>query len=263
MSVTYPIYPNTVFPDAIQTFAKYLDITQSDAVIYNSAIEAMIAGNLTQAQALLNSIPNVNQKALTAEKLNRITDTVQALQQYYAQDIDVKVAGYQTTWEDIINKFQYKGVWAAGAYNRNNMVSYASNEPATDKALYLYIATKDISSSVGNPYTDYESAISAGTTPNWYRITIRGRQGASGASQSAVSFKFIWDSLTNYTVNDIVVYENKWWIAITSNINVTPSESTAQWALMLDGDLVSQYPVQANQPMNNEQMIGDLWFQLI
>lgn len=263
MSITYPNYPNTVFPDALQVFETYMDVTQNDVSIYNQAMEAINNNELTKAQNLINTIPNIQQKALTAEKLNIIIDTIQALQQYYNTDLDSKVATYQATWQTIINKFAYKGVWTQGQYAKNNMVSYSSNISGTDQTLYLYIATTDIASNISNPYADYENAISAGTTPNWYRITIRGKQGESGAGADSVSFRFQWDNATNYNVNDIVVYNNSWWIALNSNQGVEPTANSENWELVLNGNSTSVYPVQSDPPELSSINVGELWFEII
>lgn len=261
MSITYPQYPNTSFPDAIQTFTEYLDITQSDVSAYNAAIEAMLKGDLSQAQSLLSFIPDIDKKVLTAEKLNMLTDTIQALQDFYVKDITPKLTEYQTRWEAVINQFSYMGTWTNKDYKKNSMVSYGATGVGVDKTLYLYIATKDINNS-SNPYDDYENAIATSTTPNWFRLTIKGSRGDSGGGQGEVVFRFNWNPTETYQVNDIVVYDNRWWIALKENTNVVPSVNGLDWSVMLESNIVATYPVQANQPANDVQKVGDLWFQL-
>lgn len=262
MSITYPNFPNTVFPDAMQTFVKYLDITQSDAAIYDAAVQAMVDGNLMQAQNLLNTIPNIGQKAITAEKLNTLIDTVQALQQFYNTDLSSTLDQYQVTWRNYIDRFKYIGDWQSGtAYLKNSMVSYASTQLGTDQRKYLYIAVKDIQSSTTNPFVDERDN---GVQSNWRRLVVKGEQGQSGASQDAVSFRFAWEGNATYNINDIVVYDNDWWVATVDGVlGVPPSLSASQWRLMLSGNLVAQYPVQSAQPADSAQKVGDLWFQLI
>lgn len=261
MSITYPQYPNTSFPDAIQTFTEYLDITQSDVSAYNAAIEAMLKGDLSQAQSLLSFIPDIDKKVLTAEKLNMMTDTIQALQDFYEKDITTKLEEYQTRWEAVINQFSYMGTWTNKVYKKNSMVSYGATGVGVDRTLYLYIATKDINSG-SNPYDDYENAIATSVTPNWFRLTIKGSRGDSGGGQGEVVFRFNWNSTETYQVNDIVVYDNRWWIALKENTNVVPSVNGLDWSVMLESNIVATYPVQANQPANDVQKVGDLWFQL-
>lgn len=264
MSQTFPEFSNTTFPDAIQTFDKYIDITQDDVERYNAATEAMLAGNLKLAQQLINSIPNIGQKALTSNKLNTLIDTVQALEKYFSTSGFESVANsYQTNWENYINRFKYVGVWNNTTdYKMNNMVSFSSAVSGTDTTLYLYIATQDVSSGAINPYQSYQNYIDSQAYPLWYRITIKGQDGESGAGPNSVAFRYEWSDSLSYVVNDIVVYENGWWIALQPNTNSVPAVGNANWELIvnLSGN-IKQYPVTSTQPSTQE--VGDLWFQIV
>ena len=68
MSQTYPQFPDTSFPDAIQVLSRYLDITQNDLSKYNSYIEYITQGNLNAAQNVLATMDDYANKTLTAEK---------------------------------------------------------------------------------------------------------------------------------------------------------------------------------------------------
>ena len=112
MSQTYPQFPDTSFPDAIQVLSRYLDITQNDLSKYNSYIEYITQGNLNAAQNVLATMDDYANKTLTAEKLNKITDTVMAVQTLYTGDEwQTKVEDKQNEWLDIINQFNYLGTW--------------------------------------------------------------------------------------------------------------------------------------------------------
>lgn len=265
MSVTFPQYPNTTFPDVIQTFDTYVNITQDDVERYEAAQRAMLSGNLTMAQNMLNSIPNIKQKALTSEKLNTLIDTVQALEEVFSNEgFENTLTTYQNNWKAYINQFQYIGDWNNTTnYVKNNMVSYISTVPNTDETKYLYIAMVDQPSSQAvNPYQNYEDTFAQGEQGVWYRITIRGKAGESGASASSVSFRYGWNDTTNYIINDIVVSDNGWWVALQPNVNSKPSITNPDWELIIEmTGGVAQYPVQAEQPTNQE--IGDLWFQIV
>ena len=53
------IYPNTLFPDSIQTLPQFTDLTSEDESNYLSYLQAIIAGNLTNANYYLSLInPN-------------------------------------------------------------------------------------------------------------------------------------------------------------------------------------------------------------
>ena len=266
MSKTYSQFPNTTFPDAIQSFDKYVDITQDDVVRYQSAIQAMLSGNLTMAQNLLNSIPNIKQKALTSEKLNTLIDTVQALELVFQSgEIQKVITPLQSQWQEYIDRFRYVGEWKNTTnYVKNNMVSYSSSAPNTDGTKYLYIAVNNQNSgaTAQNPYENYESTFAQGSAGIWYRITIRGQDGESGASATSVSFRYAWSDTESYVKNDIVVSDNGWWIATQPNQGSKPSPDNNNWELIVAmGGGMAQYPVQANQPTS--QNVGELWFQIV
>lgn len=261
MSKSYPQFPNTVFPDAIQPLTLYEDITQQDVYNYLQAINAYMNGQLTSASNNLNSIANLDKKAITAEKMNTLLDTVAALQEYYqGGNFDEIVAGKQEEWEEILNHFEYKGVWSSSVtYVKNNMVSYTLTGDNTDQHRYLYICTADQIVGGSNPYTDFEEN---STNPTWFRITIVGKNGDSGADSNTVSFTYEWNNTTTYQANDIAVYDNQWWLALQENVGVEPTEGS-YWTSVMNINTVKQYPVQAEEPSNSAQEIGDLWFQVI
>ena len=74
----------TVFPNEIQTFPNMIDIQPTDGSLVNQYQTAMEAGNLTEAQAILVQIPEYQNKFVNADLLNTINDTVEAMQQYFA-----------------------------------------------------------------------------------------------------------------------------------------------------------------------------------
>ena len=48
------IYPNTLFPDSIQTLPQFTDLTSEDESNYLSYLQAIIAGNLANANYYLS-----------------------------------------------------------------------------------------------------------------------------------------------------------------------------------------------------------------
>ena len=73
----------TLFPNAIQTFPQMIDLTASDGALAQQYQAAMQAGNLALAKQILSQIPNSQNKIITADYLNTITDTVIAVEQYF------------------------------------------------------------------------------------------------------------------------------------------------------------------------------------
>lgn len=301
MSQTYPQFPDTSFPDAVQVLSKYLDITQSDLSKYNSYIEYITQGNLNAAQNVLATMDDYVNKTITAEKLNKITDTVMAIQTLYTgEEWQNRVQTKQNEWLAIINQFNYVGNWnilgtwstttnytagdivlynnmvwqavsnsigqvpTTGAtywtqtYKKNTMVGFAATVQATDPTFYLYIATKDITTSV-TPYVDYLTAINNGAVPQWFRLTIRGVRGEPGVG---MNFSFDWNKDTLYDANTIVVHNNQWWSCLEQNQNNEPTLESPYWQLELSVN-TAKIPIQPVQPATAAQQVGDLWFEVI
>ena len=73
----------TSFPNALQTFPQMIDLLASDGSLAQQYQTAMQAGNLTLAKQILAQIPNTQNKIITADYLNTITDTVVAVEKYF------------------------------------------------------------------------------------------------------------------------------------------------------------------------------------
>lgn len=75
----------TDFPQRIQTFPNFQDITATDAALVKQYQQAMEDGNIAQANQYLSQITNYNNKIINAELMNTIVDTTEAVQEYYEQ----------------------------------------------------------------------------------------------------------------------------------------------------------------------------------
>ena len=74
---------STLFPNAIQTFPRMIDLLASDGAMAQQYQAAMQAGNLTLAKQILDQIPNSQSKIITADYLNTINDTLVAVERYF------------------------------------------------------------------------------------------------------------------------------------------------------------------------------------
>lgn len=73
----------TTFPDEIQTFPQMFDVMPVDGKKLKAYQEYMQNGLYSQAQQTLRTIDNWKQKVITANYLNTLFDTCEALQEYY------------------------------------------------------------------------------------------------------------------------------------------------------------------------------------
>ena len=241
MSLSYPDLNLTNFPEAVDVFVQMLDIVASDSTNLAEYQSAMEAGNIIQAHEALANITNGAQKLLTAEKINKIFNSVEALERFLASDIVPYITQLQTNWQAEINKFIYRGNYSSStSYVVNNIVSYT-----VGAYKYLYIC---IQNAKGKAPTN---------TTYWQQLTIVGLQGISG---EAMSFLYEWSAVTEYVAQDCVSYNGKLWGCLQTNTNSAPSSTNTNWEELMSIDPV-QYPVQASEPVSQE--VGDLWFQVV
>ncbi len=74
----------TTFPNSIQNFTDMVDISSTDGSKVEQFMGYMNSGDIASANTVLRTIPNYDQKILTAERMNTVTDTCYAVQKYFA-----------------------------------------------------------------------------------------------------------------------------------------------------------------------------------
>lgn len=75
----------TNFPDAKDVFPTMKDVAAADAILLSQYQAAIQAGNIAKAKQLLTQITDGDKKVITAEYLNNIKDSMDALETYYLQ----------------------------------------------------------------------------------------------------------------------------------------------------------------------------------
>ena len=239
MSTLYKDLNLTVFPEGVDTFTQWLDITASDGPLIRQYTEAMNNGNTVLANQILAQIPSGTQKIIKANDLNKLTQGMLAVERFYETDIKPYVEEKQTVWERLINRFEYKGVWSSGtSYEKTNLVSYTQFGME-----FMYIATKD--SPVGTPVTN---------TAYWRVFTIQGLPGQSG---EGFVYRKEWTPFVRYSANDAVTYSGALWGAIKPSQGVEPGPNSDTWKVIMLLK-ATKYPIQDTEPQG--QTAGDLWF---
>lgn len=242
MSVLYPSLSNTTFPNTIQSFVTFLNITPTDASLIQKYQLAVQSGNMEEAESIFGQIRNGNQKIIDATKLNTLVDTTVALENFFKTDVFPYIDVKQNEWQNIINLFNYKGVYSpVTTYVKNNFVTFAYNGVE-----YVYIATE-------NPPVGVDPTNAA----YWRNLSVRGEKGDSGVG---MSFLYAWDSTVHYSVQNVVTYGNYVWGATKENQNQAPFEGSEYWSNI--GTIRPRViPVTSSYPALQET--GDLWFRVL
>lgn len=239
MSQTYVDLTLTNFPESVDDFLTFLNITAADGPLIMQYQQAMELGNISLANQILEQIPAGTQKVITSATLNKLTEAIQAVERFYSTDIQPYVDNLQKTWLTTIQQFEYKGAWSGSeSYVENNLVTYS-----VSGLTLVYLA-------IGNP--------PIGTPPSntsyWQILTLQGQPGPSG---EGLSYRQTWSSSTPYYTNDAVTYNGNLYMALQDSQNQDPETATDYWKLVMTlGSTV--YPIQADEPVGQE--VGMLWF---
>lgn len=285
-------FPNTTFPDSIQSFQTFTNLTSTDESNYINYIRALVAGDYVAANGYLSAITGT--AVINAEKLNQISDTVGAIQAVYTSSntfTDI-VTAKQAEWQSIINHFSYIGAWVAPTvydngttYEVNSLVIYnnktwkcitqttGGNVPQVGSTYWTqhyyknniveyfdadinrtlyYIASVDISSTL-NPKADYASA-----NPQWIQLSVVGIAGENG---DGFSYEGEWDSTDTYSTGNLVSYNKKCYKSLQdNNINKVPSVATTWWEQQFEFN-IDPILIQAETPVG--QAVGGIWFKTV
>lgn len=243
MSILYPDLPLTTFPNSLDEFIDFANISQSDAPLVKSYQEAIQSGNFGLAQTILNSIPDATQKIITAQTMNKLAQSILACERFFNDDIESYLATQRAEWQAIIDQLAYIDEYdPLVQYEKNNMVYSVSDG---SNLLYICIATPP---TVGIAPTNMDY---------WRQFTIKGRDGATGAG---MVFTGAWSNSTPYVVDNIAVFASQWWGALLPSTNEEPYEGSIYWESLLD-NTPTKYPVQSTEPTTQSE--GELWLKLL
>ena len=245
MSVTYPQYPHSNFPDELDSWETFLDVVSSDAILLTQYQQYVLAGDMENAQYIYKQIPNANRKFIGALVMNQFADAIMSLESFYGESGFINYTTIkQSEWQAIINEFSYIGVFNINTqYNKNNIVLYNINGQN-----YLYINTYNGTTPIGTLPTNQDY---------WRILTIQGHKGEAGNS---TTFYFTWEPNQEYRTNNIVCIGSSLYVALSDNVNNMPYVGSSYWERIFT---VPQrhYPIQETQP--EDAIAGDLWFRII
>lgn len=204
--------PNTL------AFLRMQDIQIPDTNLKNQFDNAVNQGDYTLAIKILTQNDSLLGKSYTANVFNKIITGVSYLQNLYRDNTVVYMSGLSEEFEELVKRFHDLTEWDASIiYNSLTFVSY--NEE-------VYMAIQD--------------DIPAGTLPTdeafWLYLGLEGKVGNPGINGR---FLYTWDNSFEYQANDVVVYNNKVYIAVKANTNTSPTDTTT-WAILwqlIDGKI--------------------------
>lgn len=229
MSITYPQFEGTQFPDRIDSFDRVQDVTVPYAAVAAQYANLCQQSRIEDAAELLQRYPELNSMSINAEKINKLYDSVSALETFFMGDVE--------KW--VIDLVKYRGVWSANVlYHKYNVVTYSRNG-----IMGAYVATEaNVPRGIAPSNTDYWTQISyqgpKGDKGDQGPQGVPGEPGPKGdKGEPGISwvYKGEWSSTELYKKEDAVTFDNCLWGAVQDNMSVTPTDEATQWQLILRG----------------------------
>ena len=197
----------TNFPENIDSFEYFSDPSVNDVPIIKQYQSYFNSGNLTDAGKLLEDNPSLQNKIINANNLNKLVDSIKAIQRLYRDDL-------QTYLMELVS---YKGEYSTKTvYSKYDIVLYNG---------FSYMATS-LNCPMGTLPTNQDYFI---------QLTLKGDQGPSGFGLSP---RGSWSNNTQYYTDDLVAYNNVLWAANQDNINSRPNDNSTVWYAVLSLNII-------------------------
>ena len=211
MSNTYPSYNYSSFPDSIDQFDRFTDLTLDTIEYARQYNTYMTKGDLSNAAKILSDHPELKPSLINAANLNRIIDAIKCIETFYAEDVQ----------KYLINIIKYRNTFSTSTkYSKYDLVIY-------NDLGYLCISSD---TPIGTIPTN---------TSYFTPLTLRGKTGESGLG---LSFIGNWTSGVSYSKDDAVSYGTCLYASIdNNNLNHTPSKSSSYWNLIIDFNTVTAF----------------------
>lgn len=209
------------FPEKVDTFLELFDLPQNKIQEAQRLTELKGKAVLTndEQNELKNLVASLKEFMITPETWNKFQDALQAVQQFFYDNVQGFIEDKQIIWHSYIQAFTYIGRWRTGVdYKFQNMV--------TDDKGDLFICKKDHrSASSTNPTTH---------TANWQRASAKGEKGDTGLN---AIYQGDWTSSKAYKMGDAVCFGRVGslagidYVALRDNTGKSPISSPDDWAL--------------------------------
>lgn len=203
MSNMYSDLIYTNFPDQKEDRYEYMqDINLSTYNLAKKYETLMSQNKFEEAAQFLIDNPSLNRIMLNAEKYNKLSDSIRAVQRLFSDDIQKYVL------ELVKNKGNYQ---SNTRYSKYDVIYYDSMP---------YLCTS-INTPINTLPTD---------TNYFYPLSIKGEKGDRGSDGIGLSFDGIWDDNITYNLDAAVTYNSILYASkVDNNKGHTPSNTSLYW----------------------------------
>lgn len=193
------------------------DITISDSSLITEYVNYFLNGDYNSAFSLLND-SQLDNKKMIATVMNNISSMLLQLENNFQNNVIDYLQSELNIFQNVINNYKFIGDYNSSVvYRIYNYVLYNNKH-------YMYINNTPSSNKIPT------------NTNYWVEIDLTGEQ---GSPSFGLNFRYNWQSNFNYSVYDVVYYNDCLWVAFQDNYNVVPSEESAsQTATLIIDEIV-------------------------
>ncbi len=194
-------------------------------------------GNIRDAQEIISNNNNLKFEIINSENINNIINKIIYLEKIYGVSTTDMFNNDFKIYQNGINNLIYLGEYNNRTqYKINNIIKYEN---------YFYFCKKEPE---------------IGTLPNnetnWVKLKLKGE---TAPEDMGVHYKGKWKLNINYKKYDMVILNNKIYIAKINNIGANPESSIDKWEeqLKINKDVIF---ITQREPENIKE--GNLWLQI-
>lgn len=214
------------------------NIQIEDYSIRQQYYSLFLDGKIDEARSFLNeNLNKLNGKVITADILNLFVDKILELENNYINDVISVLSNKKDELQLNINELIYMSDYSNIAqYDINNFVLY------NEEIYFCYNKP-----SIGTLPTD-ESY--------WIYLGLRGE---NGIPPLGVKYVGKWVESTTYSKNQMVVYENMLYVALSNNEKIIPTNTT-YWVCAIDNISYPNFYISETEPSGIKT--GQIWLEI-
>ena len=269
MSITYPQYNLTLFPENVDDFPNLQDISASDVPIFNQYKNYINNSDIASAQQLLEDNPSLKNKIFSATNLNRISQGVMAVEKFFKENVDDFIITKQNEMTSYVDTKEAGLTLTVDNFNtavENKETAFNTTLQQFDnKGAFSTLTNYQKWNTVSFNYQTYMSLQNnnlnhtpAGVTDAWWQISAlrgeKGEKGDSGSNGLNLIYRGTYDAFRTYEIADATNWGGSiYYVYATPPMGTSPSDQN-YWSIFMQ-----RSPIQVSATPPSNPSIDDVY----
>lgn len=214
------------------------DIQISDVTLRSEYYQKFTSGDFIGSQAIIDDNPQLQSKVLGADNFNRLINGILTMENKFKTDVPDYLNTMTSNFQFNIDNLIYLHTYIpTKQYLINNFVLY-------NDEIYFCLANPPIGELPTN-------------TTYWLYCGLKGKQGSAGLGLNLIGK---WNTNNPYIKDEVVTFEDGFFIALRENQNKSPNISPLDWELLISigrAKIIISQVAPVNPPLNQQ------WWELM